>query len=216
MARSTHFSRETRAGRGRRSLLLTVAIALASLGGCNNVGDAICPQGTNPDDTGDGCPYGPPGGPRIHEEGCPDIAQITGAMCSVSWRNDIWPLLNAQAPMGSSCGMTGCHGSGAGGLTLPSDDPEKSFSVLKAYSPQVGYPYINDAAPGHTWILCNLHGDKGGRSLMPPTKGADPTYEKVKLWAQCGEKLDSASSGTGSTTTGAGGAGGAGGTGGKP
>ena len=195
--------------------MLTAAIALASLGGCNNVGDAICPQGTNPDDTGDGCPYGPPGGPRIHEEGCPDIAQITGAMCAVSWRNDIWPLLNAQAPMGSSCGATGCHGSGAGGLTLPSDDPEKSFSVLKAYSPQQGYPYINDAAPGHTWILCNLHGDKGGRSLMPPTKGADATYDKVKLWAQCGEKLDSASGGT-SSSTGAGGSGGAGGAGGKP
>lgn len=80
MARSTHFSRETRASRGRRSLILTAAIALASLGGCNNVGDAICPQGTNPDDTGDDCPYGPPGGPRIHEEGCPDIAPISGAM----------------------------------------------------------------------------------------------------------------------------------------
>lgn len=83
--------------------------------------------------------------------------------------------------MGSSCGAMGCHGSGAGGLTLPSDDPEKSFNVLRAYSPQQGYPYINDGAPGHTWILCNLHGDKGGRSLMPPTKGADATFEKVKL-----------------------------------
>ena len=109
----------------------------------------------------------------------------------------------------------GCHGSGAGGLTLPSDDPEKSFNVLRAYSPQQGYPYINDGAPGHTWILCNLHGDKGGRSLMPPTKGADAAFEKVKLWAQCGEKLDSASGGT-SSSTGAGGSGGAGGAGGKP
>ncbi len=206
MVRSTQFSRESRVARRCRTAMLTAAIVLASLGGCNNVGDAICPQGTNPDDTSDGCPYGPPGGPRIHEEGCPDIAQISGAMCNVSWRNDIWPLLNAQAPNGSGCGIVGCHGSGVGGLTLPTDDPEKSFSVLKAYSPQQGYPYINDAAPGHTWILCNLHGDKGGRSLMPPTKMSEATYAKVKLWAQCGEKLDSASAGTG--TGGGGGAGG--------
>ncbi|MEO5731022.1 MAG: hypothetical protein ABI134_06815 [Byssovorax sp.] len=189
-------------------MLLTAAIALASLGGCNDVGDAICPQGTNPDDTADGCPYGPPGGPRIHEDGCPDIPQISGAMCTVSWRSDIWPLLNEQAPEGQGCGVSGCHGSGAGGLTLPTDDAAKSFSTLKAYSPQVGYPYINDAAPGHTWILCNLHGDKGGRSLMPPTKMEQATYDKVKLWAQCGQKLDSASAGTG---TGGGGGGGGGG-----
>jgi hypothetical protein len=210
MLRSTHLSRESRGGRRGFPLLLTAAIALASLGGCNNVGDAICPQGTNPDDTSDGCPYGPPGGPRIHEEGCPDIAQISDATCTVSWRNDIWPLLNAQAEAGQGCGITGCHGSGVGGLTLPMDDAAKSFNVLKAYSPQQGYPYINDGAPGHTWILCNLHGDKGGRSLMPPTKMNQATFDKVKLWAQCGEKLDSAGAGT-ATSTGAGGGGGAGG-----
>jgi hypothetical protein len=212
--RSTQFSRDSRAARRGRATLLTAAVvaalALASLGGCNNVGDAICPQGTNPDDTGDGCPYGPPGGPRIHEEGCPDIAQISGAMCNISWRNDVWPLLNAATPAGSGCGIVGCHASGAGGLTLPADDPEASFKLLKAYSPQTGYPYINDTAPGHTWILCNLHGDKGGRSLMPPTKMSEATYATVKLWAQCGEKLDSASAGTGSST-GSGGSGGAGG-----
>ena len=210
MVRSTQFSRESRGARLRRTTLLTAAIALASLGGCNNVGDAICPQGTNPDDTGDSCPYGPPGGPRIHEEGCPDIPQISGAMCNISWRNDVWPLLNAATPAGSGCGINGCHASGAGGLTLPADDPEKSFSVLKAYSPQQGYPYISDTAPGHTWILCNIHGDKGGRSLMPPMQMSEATYATVKLWAQCGQKLDSASAGTGSTT-GAGGGGGAGG-----
>jgi hypothetical protein len=210
MLRSTHFSREARGARRGRTLLLTATIALASLGGCNNVGDAICPQGTNPDDTSDGCPYGPPGGPRIHEEGCPDIAQVSDASCTVSWRNDIWPLLNANAPTGQGCGIMGCHGSGAGGLTLPMDDAAQSFKVLKAYSPQQGYPYINDSAPGHTWILCNLHGDKGGRSLMPPTKMDQAMFDQVKLWAQCGEKLDSASAGTG-TSTGTGGGGGAGG-----
>ena len=216
MVRPLSFSRGSRGGvaqprgSGRRGLssLLTAAIALASLGGCNGVGDAICPQGTPPDDTGDGCPYGPPGGPRIYEEGCPDIPQISGATCNLSWREDIWPLLNGLAPAGQGCGISGCHGSGAGGLTLPTEDAAKSFSVLKAYSPQQGYPYISDSAPGHTWILCNLHGDKGGRSLMPPTKMDQATFEKVKLWAQCGQTLDSESTGA---STGAGGGGGAGG-----
>lgn len=213
MARPPQFSRDPRVARLCRTTVLTAALALASLGGCNNVGDAICPVGTNPDDTGDGCPYGPPGGPRIHEEGCPDITPLAGAMCTVSWSNELWPLLNAGAPMGSGCGSVGCHGSGVGGLTLPVDDAAKSFNVLKAYSPQQGYPYLDDSAPGHTWILCNLHGDKGGRSLMPPTKMDDATFAKVKLWAQCGEKLDTPSAST-SSSTGAGGAGGAGG--GKP
>lgn len=207
MMRPLSFSRGSRgnvaqprsSNRQGLSLLLTAAIALASLGGCNDVGDAICPQGTNPDDTGDDCPYGPPGGPRINEDGCPDIAQISDATCNVSWRNDIWPRLNANAPPGQGCGINGCHGSGAGGLTLPLDDAAKSFNVLKAYSPQQGYPYINDSAPAHTWILCNLNGDKGGRSLMPPTKMDQATFDAVKLWAQCGQKLDSASGGGGGT-----------------
>ena len=204
MVRPLSFSRASRGGvaqprsSGRRGLpsLLAAAIALASLGGCS-VGDAICPQGTVSDDTSDSCPYGPPGGPRIHEEGCPDIAQISGATCNLSWREDIWPLLNGLAPPGQGCGISGCHGSGAGGLTLPTEDAVKSFSVLKAYSPQQGYPYINDSAPAHTWILCNLHGDKGGRSLMPPTKMDQTTFDTVKLWAQCGQKLESTSGGAG-------------------
>jgi uncharacterized membrane protein YgcG len=204
----------------RHGRALGLVLGLAAFGACNNVGDAICPYGTNPDDHADGCPYGPPGGPRVHEEGCPDISQMTGAMCSLSWRNDIWPLLNnPAAPPGQACGKAGvCHGTGAnaGGLALPADDPVKSFNVLKAYTPQQGYPYINDSAPGHTWILCNLQGTKGGRSPMPQAPNfplGQPILDKVKVWAQCGERLD-APSGASSSSSGGGGGGGMGGAGG--
>jgi len=34
----------------------------------------------------------------------------------------------------------------------------------------------SDTAPAHTWILCNLHGDKGGSQPMPPPPNGNLGY----------------------------------------
>ena len=62
--------------------------------------------------------------------------------------------------------------------------------MLAAYSPTPGYPYVSDKSPAHTWILCNLHGDKGGSKPMPPPPNPlllEGNYNKVVTWAKCGQ-----------------------------
>jgi hypothetical protein len=178
----------------RRPLLLALSLAFAALvalAACDNVGDQICGEGTDPNNHDDQCPYGPPGGPKVTEDGCPDIPQVSDASCTLSWRNDIWPALTTgAADSGSlSCALAGCHGPTTV-LKLP-EDAEQSYQVLKNYLGQQNYPYLSDKTPGHTWILCNLHGDKGGGQPMPQgTRLPDAVYQKVLQWAQCGEPLD--------------------------
>jgi hypothetical protein len=157
-----------------RPIALTLSIALGALAACNRIGDQICEEGTDPNDHDDQCPYGPPGGPKVTEDGCPDIPQVSGPECTLSWRNDIWPAMTTFAADNGtvSCSLAGCHGPTTV-LKLP-DDPEQAYQVLKGYVGQQNYPYLSDKAPAHTWILCNLHGDKGGRAADASGQRACP------------------------------------------
>lgn len=206
-----------------RSRLRGAAAWAALIGlffGCDHIGDQLCSEGFDPNDTSDDCPYGPPGGPKVRESGCPDIVvDASKPECqSISWNDDIWPLLTTgQSNQNLSCASGACHDppgniTPGGGLKLPVGDPDKAFAVLAAYELSPGYPYVSDKNPAHTWILCNLHADKGGSQPMPPPPNpliSDADYQQVVQWARCGQPRTKVG-GTGGTGTGGGGMGGGG------
>lgn len=196
------------AGSMRSVLFHGVAIVFAIAVGCTSgTGDQSCPPGFDPNDKSDECPFGPPGGPKVRESGCPDIAiDESGPDCgALGWEEDIFPLLTSKAPATQNCSSDACHDppnnlTPAGGIRMPRDDAQKSFDTLKSYELGDNYPYMSDTAPSHTWILCNLSGAKGGSQPMPPPPlplidAAD--FSLVKTWAECGQKRNRPGGGTG-------------------
>jgi len=175
----------------RISLLFALALlSLASMTSCQiTVGDQICTEGVSPNDKEDSCPYGPPGGPRVAESGCPNITpEFDPTICTVTFA-DVYTIFTDETR--GKCTINGCHGAppGARGLFLSPTDSNAFYDELKAYKGAQGYPYINEEQPERSWILCNLKGTPGGGAPMPPPSGLDDAdYTTIEKWAMCGLK----------------------------
>jgi hypothetical protein len=175
-----------------RTLCVGLLLALGSFVACNDIGDANdCNYGSNLQEPRSECPYGPPGGPGVQEQGaagCPTITvdKADPGCADNTWAGAIWPTLSA------SCTGSGCHddgaGNGAAGIYLPGADAAAAFAGLKAYQNNAGYSYVSDTDPEHSWILCNLKGQPGGGDKMPLGRDIAPgLINTIEAWAKCGQ-----------------------------
>ncbi len=173
----------------RAAHFLISALALVAFAGCRiDVGDQVCTEESKVNDKEDSCPYGPPGGPKVLESGCPDIEQtMDPAMCTTTF-TDVYNILNGPT---AGCTLNGCHGEspGARGIFLSPTDSNAFYEELKGYKGSQGYPYINEEQPTHSWIMCNLGGVAGGGAPMPPPSGLNEAdIATIQQWASCGLK----------------------------
>jgi hypothetical protein len=172
-------------------LLLSVLASSAVLGACaNNVGDEQCTPDTNLDDRGDDCPYGEPGGPKVMEPQCNTPQKLPkSAECkkALTWTTLYPKLVAEQSKGGGGCADSGCHGAGAGGITLTKKDAAGALSTLEFYGGAELTPYIDLQHPQFSWIACNAFSKEGGGIPMPPPSGMQKTLaDEVNLWVACG------------------------------
>src|SRR5262245_15205706 len=142
-------------GAGMRALGSFVLLAALLTASCSDVGDQECTPDSVPTDEDDDCPYGPPGGPKVTEQGDCEITQRTDTSdCDKTWTADVFPLLTTQAKSGN-CSTSSCHGTapGAGGVFLDLANAGAAYDVLAGYLGSPNYPYINTENPEHSWIL---------------------------------------------------------------
>jgi hypothetical protein len=191
-------------------LCLAGSLAVAS---CYN-GDQSCSEAYNPNDLGDRCPYGPPGGPKpgAFPSGCPSIETLEGADCE----GVTWAAVHARllAPESGNCTNAGkgCHTNPIVDVAAfvdpanpasPMDDGRLFLDALAKYTGTFGsaYPTVkdNDAvprlyydreSPELSWWLCNLRGDAG--SLMPSGKPrmSEEDIALLEKWLACGAADD--------------------------
>ncbi|MDI1476749.1 hypothetical protein [Polyangium sp. y55x31] len=172
----------------RAALALFPVLALAAFAGCQiSVGDQACTEQSIVNDKDDACPYGPPGGPKVRETGCPELTILDPSACTTAptWA-EVYSILTGPS---AGCTIGGCHGAapGARGIFLSADSSDAFYDELKGYSGAQGYPYINEEDPSRSWILCNLQGTPGGGAPMPPPSGlSDADYAIIEQWALCG------------------------------
>lgn len=196
------------------ALCLAVSGALAS---CYN-GDQSCAEAYNPNDLGDHCPYGPPGGPKVGDfpDGCPKLTALDPA--DPACTGVTWATVHAMMidPDRGNCVGNGCHqNNGIGGIDSlvadpqnPTDPADTGLAMLDSLSIFAGnygtaYPnvvganavprlYYDRDQPERSWWHCNLKGDAG--SLMPRGKlrlGATD-IELLETWLACGAPGDPA------------------------
>src|SRR5262245_49997369 len=139
------------------ALCLAGSAAVAS---CYN-GDQSCAEAYNPNDLGDHCPYGPPGGPKpgAFPSDCPTIQPLDATACAgVTWA-PIYALL--LAPESGNCTNAGksCHTNQIGDVDAFLDpanptaigDGKVLLDALTKFTGSFGnaYPTIkdNDAVP---------------------------------------------------------------------
>lgn len=189
------------------ALFLAGSLAVSS---CYN-GDQSCAEAYNPNDLGDHCPYGPPGGPKpgAFPADCPSIPDPDPAQCATV----TWPTVHAMLldPVKGNCtnAGNGCHTNAIAGVASlvadplnPNDPADTGEALLDGLAVYVGnfgnaYPTVvdNDAvprlyydreAPERSWWLCNLKGDAG--SLMPQGKPrlSEQDIALLQLWLACG------------------------------
>ena len=194
----------------------TVLLALASLGGCG-VGDQECTPDSLAGDKDDGCPYGPPGGPKPPVSDCPDIPQGSAADCATpkTFIADVFPILRTVDANTAGCGIATCHGDEKSFVRvfLPPSDALATYDSLTSYEGSQKYPYVNAVDPKHSWMLCNLQDPPGVGQVMPSPPGTITLgdIEIIREWLSCGAQFGDDSGAGGAGGGGAGGAPGAGG-----
>ena len=198
----------------RLSLSLLLAAALPVISSGCSVGDQLCPEGTDHNEDGDSCPYGPPGGPKGKLADCV-VTLISGPECeTTTWRDTIYPLFNNGDILTSGCTEGGsCHGAATLPL-MPKNDEATTYTNLKGFTGSVGSPYINGDDVSTSWIVCNLRNEVGVGMPQLTKKMQPQDALLVETWVACGAKQNGIGGGQGAGGGGAGGGGAGGGGGG--
>lgn len=115
--------------------------------------------------------------------------------CAVSFKKDIFPVLDTKSACASS---PLCHGDGKGNMTLIAGDSANYYTTLTTFvvnhEPDSG-PYIVPCDPAASKFPCNLQLSDGMNphaacaSLMPKVASKGPTLadlKKIEDWITCG------------------------------
>jgi hypothetical protein len=169
-----------------RLATLVAASTLAALGAACDVGDQLCPEGTNYNEKDDDCPYGPPGGPKREAVACGPAPARSGGDCTgVTWSATVFPILDNK--VGAGCTNNGCHGDIQNKVLLPPGDADAVYAALTAYRiPGVNSAYINAADPSTSWITCNLREPAIGTKMPLGLTIQAAEVQTIELWLGCG------------------------------
>ncbi len=121
------------------------------------------------------------------------------AGCAVSWSTDIFTAI-LDGPAG--CTSMLCHGSGKGGITMPSGMPQSAYTALTGYTllatPGPAKAYIVPCNPDESGFPCNVEVDPEAGANPFGTCGAGMPFggvgtlltvdqvNQIGAWIQCG------------------------------
>lgn len=120
-------------------------------------------------------------------------ACVVDMACAVSFKDEIFPVLDGKAKCASA---SFCHGASKGNLTLTAGDVASYYDALTTFKLQDGSPNIVPCDPAGSKMLCNLKVESGtnphgmcGSSLMPLNPADAPTLDQLTIieeWITCG------------------------------